>query len=263
MYFNAENWVSSMTVRLLGLEATGAYINLLAAAWLTDDCHLPKDEDTLRLLSGSTSEAQWARVWQKLRTSFLEDSRGFYNEVQLAAWNKAMGIYQQRVEASKLGVAARENNRTVDHTVLPHGTTGGTTKQKTENRKGLKEKREKLQGAVGISAIVKNATSDLTKGTHPGRFRGLVAPVVGEQDWARSYGFFCWASEEYPYFHEDLDRMVDSRDPAIRQAKGIGDAPLGTAWFRWRVKEWASETQTIIPKDMQLNAQYRARKENQ
>lgn len=274
MYFNCENWRSSAVVGTMSLASRGAYIELLAAAWLLPGCHLPKDEKALRRIVKPDSDAEWTEVWSEVRVCFLEDKDGLYNEKQLEVLAKSQNLHRQRVEASKEGVKARQANRvnqpsgtpsgqpTDEPSGTPSGQPNGTPsdqpnrnrKQETVKGKGEKRKRTGTE-AVGLN--IDDAVRDLMD--VPSR-AAVLCDLVGIQDWSRSYGFFFWADINYPLFEDDMTHILSGADPVVARAKDIGKVNSPGGWLRWRVKQWAAEKNVVIPSDRELNTRFHSEK---
>jgi uncharacterized protein YdaU (DUF1376 family) len=109
--FNAENWRSSAFVAELTCAARGVYIDLLAAAWLTDDCTLPSDEAKLRRLGRVDDDGVWGVVWPELRGKFRRRNGRLYNEVLSAEFDEMTNRYEASIANGKKG--GRKKN--LDH----------------------------------------------------------------------------------------------------------------------------------------------------
>lgn len=80
--FYPADWLSSTDIQLMTPHEEGAYIRLLAHAWLQPDCGLPDDDEALAILS--RLGRGWATSGKKIRAKFniINDGR-LYNPRQL------------------------------------------------------------------------------------------------------------------------------------------------------------------------------------
>jgi uncharacterized protein YdaU (DUF1376 family) len=68
--FFAQQWLSSSSVRTMTLAERGAYIGLLASAWVNSPTGtLPNNLEELRLLAGADVE-NWPNLWKSLEKHF-------------------------------------------------------------------------------------------------------------------------------------------------------------------------------------------------
>lgn len=113
----------STPVAKMSNAAFGCYIKLLCHAWAGDNPpYLEDDDEILSRLCNCTS-TEWSTVRYIVRSRFrsTECGKWLVNEKQLEVWKKQSAVHEQRVLASKAGVAARRLNRAV----LPDGIPGG------------------------------------------------------------------------------------------------------------------------------------------
>lgn len=148
-WFNAEDWRASTFIAESDLIVTGAYINLLAAAWMSDDCTLPDDVDKLCRLSLAQNSSEFAQIWSKLSTKFRRKNGRIYNEKQMDQFKKAINKYKASVKNGKKNGTQEEpksapnnipkkgvehkNTRTQEHKKVL-STYTGTSKIETDNQ---------------------------------------------------------------------------------------------------------------------------------
>jgi uncharacterized protein YdaU (DUF1376 family) len=121
MKMNMENFRSSAFIVESELAVTGAYINLLAAAWMTEDCTLPSDPNVLKRIAFAESDEVWGRVWPQLRVKFKRRNGRLYNEVQMIEFEKAVNAYSAAVNNGAKGGRPKnpEGNLTLNLTPNP------------------------------------------------------------------------------------------------------------------------------------------------
>jgi uncharacterized protein YdaU (DUF1376 family) len=77
--FYADCWLSSKDILLMSPSEEGAYIRLLAIAWLEPDCGLPDNDEELALLSRLGKD--WdGRSREKIRAKFRAEGGRLYND---------------------------------------------------------------------------------------------------------------------------------------------------------------------------------------
>ena len=77
--FYADSWLSSKDILLMTPSEEGAYIRLLAIAWLEPDCGLPDNDAELAVLSRLGKE--WdGRSREKVRAKFRPEGGRLYND---------------------------------------------------------------------------------------------------------------------------------------------------------------------------------------
>ncbi len=77
--FYADSWLSSKDILLMTPSEEGAYIRLLAIAWLEPDCGLPDNDAELAVLSRLGKE--WdGRSCEKIRAKFRAEGGRLYND---------------------------------------------------------------------------------------------------------------------------------------------------------------------------------------
>ena len=122
MPFHIDRWRGSAHVQAMRAAARAGYLYLLAAAWQSEDCSLPADDEELQVLSGLRDD-EWQEHGPRILRRFTKraDSR-FENKVLVLEWEKARNLVRQnapspeelhvvRSEAGKAGNAKRWGNR--------------------------------------------------------------------------------------------------------------------------------------------------------
>jgi uncharacterized protein YdaU (DUF1376 family) len=100
--FYPQDWLSSASISLMTPAEEGAYIRLLALAWLEPDCGLPDDDAVLARLS--RLKGAWARgSGAKLRGQFRAEGGRLFNERLLRARDDWLDYAAERAEAGRRG----------------------------------------------------------------------------------------------------------------------------------------------------------------
>lgn len=112
--FFARDWLSSASVSLMTPAEEGAYVRLLALAWLEPDCGLPDDDKVLAHLS-----RLGRRVWAKgsgatLRAQFRSEGGRLYNDRLLRCLSERDEYRAMKSEAGKRGNDKRWADRRRD-----------------------------------------------------------------------------------------------------------------------------------------------------
>jgi uncharacterized protein YdaU (DUF1376 family) len=91
-----DRWKGSAHVQAMRATARAGYLYLLTAAWQTEDCSLPSDDDELAILSGLPDD-EWTEHKDKIRRQFIVSADGrITNAVLKAEWTKAKQIFESR-----------------------------------------------------------------------------------------------------------------------------------------------------------------------
>jgi uncharacterized protein YdaU (DUF1376 family) len=91
-----DRWKGSAHVQAMRAAARAGYLYLLTAAWQTEDCSLPPDDDELAILSGLPDD-EWTEHKDKIRRQFTVSADGrVTNAVLKAEWTKAKQIFESR-----------------------------------------------------------------------------------------------------------------------------------------------------------------------
>lgn len=201
MKFYPADWLAS--VKLMPLEARGAYVDLLAYAWDND---LPNDVETLARIVG-VGLGEFVPIWQGwLRMKFaVDEATGFLvNAKQEAVRRDQSQLHNRRSEAGKRGAAARwdgkANGKRIgkpdDKTmgtqdpgprVVPNGTTGANAPARKPRRDGPEELRLAIQDYE--RAIAAPIRSDLVQAADAYRQRRvkLRAPMWDRDQWSKLF----------------------------------------------------------------------------
>jgi uncharacterized protein YdaU (DUF1376 family) len=100
MPFHIDRWKGSPHVQSMRAAARAGYLYLLTAAWQTDDCSLPSDDDELVVLAGLTEE-EWAEYGSKIRRRFAVGADGrLYNAVLRDEWSEAKRVFESRQKSA-------------------------------------------------------------------------------------------------------------------------------------------------------------------
>lgn len=75
--FYPDSWLSSLSITLMTPAEEGAYIRLLCHAWMSSDCGLPADSDSLKVLS--RLGVGWIKSETKLRSQFVQEGDRLFN----------------------------------------------------------------------------------------------------------------------------------------------------------------------------------------
>ena len=101
-----KDWLTGQSTALMLPEAKGAFVDLLAHAWLADPpCTLPDDDRSLSKLSGLG--AKWRRIGPSLREQFELVEGRLRNAKQWAVWQDMMTHRERRKGAGRKGNEAR------------------------------------------------------------------------------------------------------------------------------------------------------------
>lgn len=105
--FYPKDWLAGDATALMTPEQEGAFIRLLAIAWLNDPpCTLPDDD--AYLAQRSRLGRRWARVGQLVRSQFQPDGEGRLRNAKLyAVWQEQMAKHERRVQAGSRGGVAK------------------------------------------------------------------------------------------------------------------------------------------------------------
>jgi uncharacterized protein YdaU (DUF1376 family) len=99
MPFHIDRFRGSPSVQAMHPAARAGFLYLLGAAWQTEDCALPDDDDELSVLSGLGS------LWQEhaavLRRKFRLENGRLRNDVLLAEWQTAKRTFERRKDAAE------------------------------------------------------------------------------------------------------------------------------------------------------------------
>ena len=113
--FYPDAWLSSTDIDLMTPAEEGAFIRLLARAWLEPDCGLPDDDKILAKLS--RLNRSWNRVsGRKLRNKFRSENGRLYNDRLLEEFRKRLEWQEKSSQGGKKSAQAKRKG----------GTKGGT-----------------------------------------------------------------------------------------------------------------------------------------
>src|SRR6266542_5543947 len=88
--FYPDAWLSSPDILLMTPSEEGAYIRLLATAWLQPDCGLPDNDDELAILSRLRND-WYGAASQRIRAKFRAEGGRLYNDRLLEERQKQTG----------------------------------------------------------------------------------------------------------------------------------------------------------------------------
>jgi uncharacterized protein YdaU (DUF1376 family) len=96
MPFHIDRWKGSPHVQAMRATARAGYLYLLTAAWQTEDCSLPTDDEELGILAGLTDE-EWKEHGARIRGRFTVAADGrMFNTVLVGEWSDAKHIFESR-----------------------------------------------------------------------------------------------------------------------------------------------------------------------
>lgn len=99
--FKIDSFRGSPSVQSMHPIARAGYIYLLAHAWQTEDCSIPRDEVELASISG-LGEKLWKSYGPTVLRKFSSNEDGrLRNQVLLNEWNEAKRVFDARKEAAK------------------------------------------------------------------------------------------------------------------------------------------------------------------
>lgn len=238
MRMNVDRWLSSAFIRGSDLAVTGAYINLLMAAWSEDDCMLPSDPNKLKKLANAESDEVWAVVWPELRGKFRRRNGKLYNEVQMDEFERSAKIYKTKVDNGKKntaggiagGIAGGGDN--IQHTThkLQHT---------TDNNHNSKQP-QKLCDLLGDVVVVSEPIR--------ARLYCEFSSWLSDESWQISQPFFDWAFQHYPDINDLMDQLRNQRDPEKCRAKDVPPIDSPGAVLRTVVTKWAKDNNVTIPR---------------
>ena len=128
--FYVRDWLCSASVARMTGDQVKAYINLLCAAWLEDECAtLPNDDIALAALA-RVDTYTWNQIKEPVLAKFsLLPSGRLYNDRQMAELEKQISYREaalQREESKRRNQAQFVHNKT---TIKPQQDHNKTTKQ--------------------------------------------------------------------------------------------------------------------------------------
>jgi uncharacterized protein YdaU (DUF1376 family) len=128
--FNAADWVSSPTVMMMTPAERGAYIQLLALAWLDKDCGIPDDDLLLARLAGfQTSDGASLNLVRRCFVKHPSVPNKLINERLYQEWLRAERLREQQVERGKRSAQTRGQGNAGSTTVEPRLSRGSTPVQ--------------------------------------------------------------------------------------------------------------------------------------
>lgn len=107
--FYPSDWLSSPDVALMTPAEEGAYIRLLAYAWLQPDCGLPDDDSALSELS--RLRAGWPKSGQKIRSKFFVNDGRLFNQRLLDELQKQNEWAEKSSSGGKRSAANKQARR--------------------------------------------------------------------------------------------------------------------------------------------------------
>jgi uncharacterized protein YdaU (DUF1376 family) len=107
MPFHIDRWKGSPHVQAMRPTARAGYLYLLTAAWQTEDCSLPSEDEELVVLAGLTDE-EWAEHGAKIRRRFsVGPDRRMFNPVLRREWADAKRVFESRQDGARRTNRAR------------------------------------------------------------------------------------------------------------------------------------------------------------
>ena len=109
MPLKIERLFSSMRFRRMRWDERGAYILLLAEAWL-EGGRLPNDPEDIRRLLGVSDDDSWSRIKKFVLDSCFrpsEDGKWLINDSQVEIYTEVLEAHHKRVEAGRKGGLGR------------------------------------------------------------------------------------------------------------------------------------------------------------
>jgi uncharacterized protein YdaU (DUF1376 family) len=103
--FYPDSWLSSLSITLMTPAEEGAYIRLLCHAWLSPDCSLPADSDSLKTLS--RLGVGWKNSEAKIRGKFRQEGERLFNDRLLLERTKQEDWRRKSSAGGKHSVAAK------------------------------------------------------------------------------------------------------------------------------------------------------------
>ena len=141
--FYPDSWLSSLAVTLMSPAEEGAYLRLLCHAWLSPDCGLPSDSESLKVLS--RLGVGWSKSEAKIRSKFRLEGERLFNDRLLAERTKQEVWREKSRQGGKSSGASRREPNVKGGSILvgeclqPNGNSSSpspssspvTTKEKT------------------------------------------------------------------------------------------------------------------------------------
>lgn len=185
MPFHIDRWKGSAHVQAMSSAARSGYLYLLSAAWQTDDCSLPDDEEELQVLSGMTV-AEWAESGPRIKRRFTSVEGRLRNVVLHGEWAEAKRVFNARSQSAKRTNTERSPRRS------PGGDRDAEPTHKQEQGQGQEQRgkasnplceaqafAKAVQVELGLGGIfLLNALTDVMQGNIGKRGDG---PAVTEQ----------------------------------------------------------------------------------
>lgn len=108
--FYPDAWLSSGSIMLMSPAEEGAYIRLLALAWMTEDASLPDDDEQLAILSRLGS--QWKKSSRRIRKNFTSNGEGrLFNERLLEERQRLEQHRRASAEGGRKSAEHRKGNQ--------------------------------------------------------------------------------------------------------------------------------------------------------
>jgi len=113
MPVKVESFFSSRKVRTMRWDEKGAYLLLLAEAWL-DGCRLPNDRAEIRALLGVDDDDDWARIDRSIIDrcfTVSDDGKWLENKRLIEERDRVLQAVEKRSAAGRKAARAREAKR--------------------------------------------------------------------------------------------------------------------------------------------------------
>src|ERR1039458_3009423 len=155
--FYATDWLSSPDILMMTPAEEGAYIRLLAIAWLSDDCGLPDDDGTLAGFSRLGTDG-WECSRLKIRQKFRASGGRIFNDRLLEERQKQA---EWREKSSKGGCRSVATKRQAK---LNHPSTPIENKRESQN--GDSRVVEEWLQPNGNSSVFSSQSSSSSSSAH-------------------------------------------------------------------------------------------------
>lgn len=226
--FYPADWLADPNVRAMTLEQQGAYINLLATAWVGGP--LPDDVGELAKLTGADPQHFIAEIWPKLSGCWHQNGAGLVNRRLEEERAKALDLYERRRRGGQ--ARARQMHQTSLHLE-------GTSKKEPGQAEGTSEGPSPATtpdatpqpvepNGDARTAVATQLEDSSSKSPSP-------SPPPKDNTLGRSGG------SSGPLLYDD-----DFEDLWSRYPKRSGGNPKREAWKAWRTRRGAGVAQAEL-----------------